>query len=74
MCVCGLGLGLCVGGWVCARVGGWVGGRMGHSWVRSAYIQVLALLAEGLACKRQEANARIRKKEKAQVQIEPFPI
>ena len=47
---------------------------MGHGWVRSAYIQVLALLAEGLACKRQEANARIRKKEKAQVQIEPFPI
>ena len=26
MCVCGLGLGLCVGGWVCARVGGWVDG------------------------------------------------
>ena len=42
---------------------------MGHSWVRSAYIQVLALLAEGLACKRQEANARIRKKEKAQVHV-----
>ena len=61
-------------GRVGVRACGWVGGRMGHSWVRSAYVQVLALLAEGLACKRQEANARIRKKEKAQVQIEPFPL
>ena len=36
--------------------------------------EVLALLAEGLGCKRLEANARIRKKDKAQVRMEPFPI
>ena len=36
--------------------------------------EVLALLAEGLGCKRLEANARIRKKDKAQGRIEQLPL
>jgi len=35
---------------------------------------VLVLLAKGLGCKVLEAKARIRMKEKAQSQIEPFPV
>ena len=34
----------------------------------------LTLMAEGLGCKRQEANARIRKKEAVQVLPLPLPL